>query len=132
MTNSQLNSRLKYTARMISKWRSVLQIDSRWVIKNVYIAERNPKFPSDICWFDDSQARYYIITLNWYPPAFEGNDWKSEVEEYVAHELLHLFMWPLTSFAENMMSSKCQPELVKLEEGIVQTLMHILVKGEKK
>ena len=80
--------------RLFSKWAKILRIENNWDIKLELVEDPNFKKTGDIkIDTEDKKAIVYINILN-------PND--DNLEETICHELLHLKLYPLDQFAENL------------------------------
>lgn len=88
--------------RLFSKWVEILRIDNNWDIRLELVRDSSFKKTGDIkIDTEDKKAIVYINVLN-------PND--DNLEETICHELLHLKLYPLDQFAENLI-------LANYEEG---------------
>ena len=88
--------------RLFSKWVEILRIGNNWDIRLELVEDPNFKKTGDIK--IDTEDKKAIVYIN----VLDPND--DNLEETICHELLHLKLYPLDQFAENLI-------LANYEEG---------------
>ena len=78
-------------------------------------------------------APYGKITMEIYDEVFNAKDFEAEAEDTICHEMLHVALYPLISYCENMFDGDegKKKELEKLEETIVTAMVAGLTKEKK-
>lgn len=88
------NMDMQKLRRSFDKWTKILRIANNWDIRLELVRDPNFKKTGDIkIDTEDKKAIVYINVLN-------PND--DNLEETICHELLHLKLYPLDQFAENL------------------------------
>lgn len=120
---------IKYAESSLSRWRKRLRIDRKWDIEIAYSSEPMEDDKDCACWCNDDKANYWRIKLTFYPPVLEYKTdatIRKRVDWYIAHELWHIFMWPMSSFVRNVVNAKLYNEFLKHEEQMCSLLEEIV------
>jgi hypothetical protein len=113
---------VKFAQRCVKVWRKRFRIDKKWDISVVFSSEPDEEDPKVMCKMDDDSAQYWRMKLVFYPPILEykaDQTIRAKVNNTVCHELRHIFYWPVSSFAKNVLSERLWWEYLKHEEQLV-------------
>ncbi len=96
-TNVQLLTYEDWLEDLLDKWLGVLRIKNNWDVKLELVKDPDFKKTGDIR--IDVEDKKAIVLLNVLDPKDDN------LEETICHELLHLKLYPLDQFAENMIKA---------------------------
>ena len=131
MTPRTMKARLRAVERVVKKWRTVLLIDSKWDV--AVGAAIDKEDPNTIASIDLDYGSYWNAEITVYPKLIDNTEYfKENLDAAVIHELLHLVMWPLTSFAVNLAGNDSEREVNKLDDQIVKQLEKVFCGRKKK
>jgi hypothetical protein len=112
-----LKERLEMVHSLVDKWRKILKIDDKWAIL-CCIDDEGEDYAT--IWYDE----YWKATITFESKAF--HDDCKELERTVAHELMHIVLYPLSDSMEIVHGKRNRAMLKRREEAVISHLEKVL------
>ena len=114
----------KWISESISYWRHEFRIPPDLELKVKYVTNRDEDEDRKYATIAMGMVPYSKATLEIYDEVFAAKDFKDTADKAICHEILHLALYPLVSYCNNIFvgDEGKQRHLEELEETVVTTL----------